>query len=383
MKKTLAAMAVLGAFAGSAFAADVTVYGVVDLGLNYQHQKVGDADATDKLTQYSGQNSGSRFGLKGTEDLGNGMKVGFVLENGFSADDGKLGQGNRLFGREANLYVQSDFGTLSMGRVGALSAGVGSYNVVYGYTAFGTGWGDTVGAKSLFNLGDRDRMDNTVTYVTPKFGGLTAYAQYSFNANGAEDAQSSLNKRYAGLGLKYDLGAFSTGLVVDTVRNKGTDANSEDSLGVSWGASYDFGVAKVLGFAQYGQNENKLGGFVGADAWISDGEGTVEAEEGMKGYAVALGVAAPVFGGTAFAQVNYVDGESEGVIDMTTQKRTAEFDRWGLAAAYEYPLSKRTKVYGFAGYNEGSIDSTGKNDHVTVTTKTKTAEAGFGLVHKF
>ncbi|MFR2198917.1 MAG: hypothetical protein ACLS58_06490 [Sutterella wadsworthensis] len=66
---------------------------------------------------------------------------------------------------------------------------------------------------------------------------------------------------------------------------------------------------------------------------------------------------------------------------MTTQERTAEFDRWGLAAAYEYPLSKRTKVYGFAGYNEGSIDSTGKNDHVTVTTKT--AEAGFGLVHKF
>lgn len=218
-----------------------------------------------------------------------------------------------------------------MGRVGALSAGVGSYNVVYGYTAFGTGWGDTVGAKSLFNLGDRDRMDNTVTYVTPKFGGLTAYAQYSFNANGAEDAQSSLNKRCAGLGLKYDLGAFSTGLVVDTVMNKGTDANSEDSLGVSWGASYDFGVAKVLGFAQ----------------------------------------------------VNYVDGESEGVINMTTQERTAEFDRWGLAAAYEYPLSKRTKVYGFAGYNEGSIDSTGKNDHVTVMTKTKTAEGGFGLVHKF
>ena len=363
MKKTLAAMAVLGAFAGSAFAADVTVYGVVDLGLNYQHQKVGDADATDKLTQYSGQNSGSRFGLKGTEDLGNGMKVGFVLENGFSADDGQLGQGNRLFGREANLYVQSDFGTLSMGRVGALSAGVGSYNVVYGYTAFGTGWGDTVGAKSLFNLGDRDRMDNTVTYVTPKFGGLTAYAQYSFNANGAEDAQSSLNKRYAGLGLKYDLGAFSTGLVVDTVMNKGTDANSEDSLGVSWGASYDFGVAKVLGFAQYGQNENKLGGFVGADAWTDSGVGTV------------------------YTQVNYVDGESEGAIAMErealTQTRTVEFDRWGLAAAYEYPLSKRTKVYGFAGYNEGSIDSTGMNDRTTVTTKTKTAEAGFGLVHKF
>ena len=84
MKKTLAAMAVLGAFAGSAFAADVTLYGVADLGLNYQHQKVGDADATSKFSQNSGQNSASRFGLKGTEDLGNGYKVGFVLENGIT-----------------------------------------------------------------------------------------------------------------------------------------------------------------------------------------------------------------------------------------------------------------------------------------------------------
>ena len=113
----------------------------------------------------------------------------------------------------------------------------------------------------------------------------------------------------------------------------------------------------------------------------------------MKGYAVALGMSAPVLGGTVYTQVNYVDGESEGAIAMErkatdtvgvmTQTRTAEFDRWGLAAAYEYPLSKRTKVYGFAGYNEGTIDSYGVNDHQTVSTKTKTAEAGFGLVHKF
>lgn len=396
MKKTLAAMAVLGAFSGSAFAADVTLYGVADLGLNYQHQKVGDADATSKFSQNSGQNSASRFGLKGTEDLGNGYKVGFVLENGFNADDGTLGNGGRLFGREANVYLQGDFGTLSMGRVGALSAGAGSYNVVYGYTGFSTGWGDTVGAKGLFNLGDRDRMDNTVTYVTPSFGGLTAYAQYSFNAEGAESDQSSLNKRYAGLGLKYDLGAFSTGLVVDTVMNKSTNTNAEDSLGVSWGASYDFGVAKVLGFAQYGKNENKLGGFVGSDAWITGreadkgGAAIVDHEEGVKGYALALGVAVPAFGGTALAQVNYVDGESEGVIAMRetgndghTQFRTAEFNRWGLAAAYEYPLSKRTKVYGFAGYNEGTIDSTGTKVVETTSTKTKTAEVGAGLVHVF
>ena len=122
MKKTLAALAVLGAFAGSAVAADVTLYGLVDYGFNYQHvdaDKDG-VDAQDSFRMMSSQNSGSRFGLKGTEDLGNGLKVGFVLENGFNADDGALANGGRLFGRESQVYLQGAFGTLSFGRVGQL-----------------------------------------------------------------------------------------------------------------------------------------------------------------------------------------------------------------------------------------------------------------------
>ena len=86
MKKTLAAVAVLGAFAGSALAADVQLYGIVDEGLAYSHVDLdGAADATDSFSMNSGMQSGSRFGFKGTEDLGNGLTVGFVLENGFSA----------------------------------------------------------------------------------------------------------------------------------------------------------------------------------------------------------------------------------------------------------------------------------------------------------
>lgn len=80
-KKTLAAVAVLGAFAGSALAADVQLYGLVDLGMNWTHTEDADGVKTDKFALSSGQNSGSRFGLKGTEDLGNGYTVGFVLEN--------------------------------------------------------------------------------------------------------------------------------------------------------------------------------------------------------------------------------------------------------------------------------------------------------------
>ena len=120
MKKTLIAVAALSAMAASAMAANVTVYGVVDTGLQYQHVKdklsaLGESasESTNKFAMAAGQNSGSRVGFKGVEDFGNGAKVGFILENGFNSDDGKLGQGGRLFGREANLYVMTDFGTLS------------------------------------------------------------------------------------------------------------------------------------------------------------------------------------------------------------------------------------------------------------------------------
>lgn len=92
-KKSLAAVAVLGAFAGSALAADVQLYGLVDLGLNWTQVDNGKT-TTDSFGMGSGQNSGSRFGLKGTEDLGNGYKVGFNLENSFKADDGAFDKGS-------------------------------------------------------------------------------------------------------------------------------------------------------------------------------------------------------------------------------------------------------------------------------------------------
>ena len=82
--------AVLGAFAGTAMAADVTLYGIVDLGLADTTLTLIMARMVSIPWTKSGAQSGSRFGLKGVEDLGNGMQVGFVLENGFNADDGKL-----------------------------------------------------------------------------------------------------------------------------------------------------------------------------------------------------------------------------------------------------------------------------------------------------
>lgn len=379
MKKTFVAVAVLGAFAGSAMAADVTLYGKIDLGLQYQHLDNG-TTTTDQFKETSGQNSGSRFGLKGTEDLGNGMKVGFVLENGFSADDGKMGQGSRLFGREAQMYLTSDYGTLGFGRMGGLSSGLGSYNM-NSFMAMSTGWGDQASKLSNFGL-NRDRYDNSIVYRTPSFAGFQVAAQYSFKMNGQEEVHTRANQRYAALGATYKNGPFAAGLIVDSIfnTNTATETNTEDTLGVTLGASYDFEVVKVFGLAQYGQNENKFGALKNRGVYTAatdDDPASLVTDEGVTGYMIQLGMTAPVLGGTAYATVNYSDAESD--LDKTVGTTgSQDFTGYGVALGYTYNLSKRTYVYTYAGYNELKTETEGAADK-----KDKNTEFGLGIVHSF
>lgn len=419
LKKSLIAIATLGAFAGSAMAADITISGRIDTGLNYHWNKVTDTDPTvdtvkeDTFGMKSGQYSGSRITIKGSEELGNGMKAGFILENGFNGDDGTWGQ-SRLFGREAIVYLEGDFGHFSMGREGALTSGVGSYNLVYGYLPYGAGWGDYAGNKGQFMIGDRDRFNNTLTYRSPSFAGVQVFAQYSLEAAGQEDDQSGNNKRYAALGATYNVGAFSTALVVDTIMNGNDDesANKEDSLGISWGASYDFGFTKPMFLVQYGKNENQMAGFSTTDYNETTKKGATRAfdNDGLKGFAVALGAVTPLFGGNLYTTVQYADGEIDGDAtmqyttafnkngtpnwdsttpgDVSYDRYTGDVQRWGVTVGYDYPLSKRTKLYGFAAYNEGEFKYT---DYAGLTgttgesgkEKQKDIEAGVGLIHYF
>lgn len=401
MKKTFVAAAVLGAFAASAMAADVTLYGVIDTGLHYSNTNAESKHDVNSFDMKSGVQAGNRWGLKGTEDLGNGYKVGFVLENGFTEDDGKLGNGGRLFGREANLYVASDFGTLSFGRVGALTSGCGSYDLMK-YTPFATGWAGTA-TKANFMLADRDRMDNTVTYVTPSFAGVQVYAQYSFNRDGQETAGNERqNDRYAALGATYKNGAFSSALVVDTVMHNNKSANDKDSLGVTLGASYDFEVVKLFAMGQYGQHENFLGTTFDKGTKTT-AEGTKYAADyfktlsskGWKGYGVNLGATAPVLGGTVLAQASYLDAKTHDGMTYEEAKKDApatstlakksydeaKAQNWGIALGYTYPFSKRTNVYTYVSYNETQVKTEAEAKDTDVTTKF--TEFGLGIKHTF
>ncbi|WP_368045604.1 porin, partial [Turicimonas muris] len=119
MKKSLIALAVLGASSVAFAASNVTLYGVLDGGVVVSKAKKADT----KVQAKSGFDSGSRWGLKGVEDLGNGYSVGFQLEQGYNLDDGTTANGTGTFTRESRLFVQGGFGTLSFGRFGSLASG--------------------------------------------------------------------------------------------------------------------------------------------------------------------------------------------------------------------------------------------------------------------
>lgn len=385
-KKTLAAAAVLGAFAGSAFAADVTLYGVIDYGFNYQHvdTDAANTDASDSFRMMSGQNSGSRFGLKAQEDLGNGLQVGFVLENGFDADDGSFdGNGDdKIFGREAQLNLSGAFGTVSFGRVGQLASANGSFGILGGASPFSGGWQDSVGQKFVFANGFA-RFDNTVTYVTPEFAGLKVYAQYSFQNSSKEagtEGKSSVD-RYYGVGATYTNNNLYLVGIVDSM-NWGTQLGDtgrslDDQLAVTLGGAYDFGVAKLYASGQYFDNAKAVGQKRATETGsIADGY-SFATLEGAEGWGLNVGVGVPVFGGTAKAQVAYMDAESTRNSDMNVS-------RWSLAAGYDYNLSKRTMVYTAAAYTRDDV-----SEQYQAEIKNKagsnpsTVEVMAGIVHKF
>lgn len=378
-KKSLAAAAILGAFVGSAFAADVTLYGLVDYGFSYQNKSPVAGKDTDSFQMKSGQNSGSRFGLKGEEDLGNGLAVGFVLENGFDADTGALGNGGRLFGRESQAYIKGDFGTVSFGRMGQLVSGNGTYGLFgSAVSPFSTGWGD-VGGHSQVMGSSFERFDNMITYKTPDFGGFTVYAQYSFDNNSLYDAEPATAgiqhggsegktsvDRYYGIAAQYKAGNLMIVGAVDSMNWAQPEAgedNLDDSLSVNLAGTYDFGVAKVYAYGQYFQDYKSAGKVI-----------KFENKGGVDGYGINLGVDVPAFGGTAKAAVAYGDFEQ-------THNSAMDMKTYQVTLGYTYNLSKRTFFYTAADYIKA--DYAKAYEDANKTAVENVYEVNAGLVHKF
>ncbi|MES2756004.1 MAG: porin [Pseudomonadota bacterium] len=171
-KAVLAATLALigGAAATSALAqSQVTIYGVVDSGLVYTTNTNAAGDSMVKMPGLTGSVP-SRLGFRGTEDLGGGLQAIFVLEGGLSLDTGTMGQGNRLFGRQANIGLKGGFGTLTLGR---------QVNMTF-LSALKS---DVMG-PNLFSMSSIDlyipnaRSDNAIGYLG-NFSAFTVGATYS------------------------------------------------------------------------------------------------------------------------------------------------------------------------------------------------------------
>ena len=355
MKKTLAAVAILGAFAGSALA-DVQVYGLVDLGFGYTHSD----DGTDSFAMKSGQDSASRIGFIASEKIGD-MTVGVKMENSFAADTGleqKKDKDNSFFNRETRLFVKGAYGEVGFGRFGTLTSTTGPYNLGGGSMHATTGVAST-GDTSLIFLGQDTRRENSVTYKSPTFGGVTVYANYA-TAEAKENHHEG--NRYYAVGAAYKAGALNVqgyvSLVDGADEADGVEKGTE-SKAYALGASYDFGVTKAFVAAQYFDNAKYDAGWIETDA-----------SEQVKGYGFTVGAKTPVVGGVLTTQVGYMDAEA-------LEDKEVKADTWSLAAQYHYPLSKRTTVYAAAGYVvKNAEDGAEKWDD-------KTFNAGFGMIHNF
>ncbi len=375
MKKTLAAVAVLGAFAGSALAADVQLYGIVDTGLQYVH---GDTDSTepnsdfDSFSMESGLASGSRFGFKGTEDLGNGLTVGFILEDGIKSDTGV--DDDVLFNRESSLFLQGGFGKVAFGRIGSFNGGVSSWAKYGVMSVFGTSWGDYSAQAGTWAMG-AGMWNNMIAYETPDFAGFKVFAQYGMGNQVAKtdksltgDENESSSDRYYAIGASYANGPLNLYFAVDSINYasagdadpQNLDPNGDDSLTITFGGNYDFEVVKLYAGAQYFDEikTSKMKGIIQDVDTFNNG--TDEFATRMKGWSLGVSAGIPVAGGTVMVGAAYLDAEAADSQEVGGHKDD-ELSRWIVSAGYDYPFSKRTDVYGVVTYNQDNLKFTG--DH--------------------
>ncbi|MBN3764318.1 porin [Burkholderia sp. Ac-20365] len=191
----------------------VTLYGLVDEGIDYTSNVRGHA----VWEMMSGAAQGSRWGLKGAEDLGGKLTALFQLENGVDVSSGRLMEGGRMFGRQAYVGVaHADLGTLTFGR---------QYDSLVEYLAPLTANGNWGGF--LFqhpydndNTDNSFRLDNAVQFNSANFGGFRAGATYAFSNN---PGQVSTNNAQS-VGASYTVGALTLGAAWLNVRNPGANA---------------------------------------------------------------------------------------------------------------------------------------------------------------
>lgn len=348
MKKIPVALAVSAALAASAVHAQssVTLYGLIDAGLMYTNnvQKGGTSGALWQAT--SGTINGSRFGLRGAEDLGGGYKAIFVLENGFNVQNGTLGQHGRLFGRQAYVGLgSSNFGTLTLGR---------QYDSLVDYVSPLSGTAGTFGDTGFAHPFDNDnlnhsvRMSNAVKYSSNNYAGFKFGALYAFSNStgfamnraysaGASYQWGPLNVAAGYLQINGSNSATNTAGAIDTAESAangvgGFQVGADVQRVIGAGINYAFGPATV-GFVYTNSHYQGSKSFGMSNGSMRFDNFDLNAKYALTP-AISLGLTD-----------TYTDGHISG---SPTLGSDPKFNQVNAQAVYSF--SKRTDVYAEAMY---------------------------------
>ena len=341
--KKFASLAVLAAISGGAYAqSSVTLFGVLDEAARY----VKNGDLKQKQLVSGGINT-SRLGVRGTEDLGDGLKAGFWLETGLNPDSGTQSDGTRFWNRRSTVSLLGNFGEVRLGR---------DFTPSYtGYTDYDPFGDNGVAASSKFDssLGTaRDtgtRADNQIAYFLPSnLGGVYGRASVA-------SGEGTAGKKYVGGRIGYAAGP------VDVSASYGQTTvaplNGDDKFKTAdFGASYDFGVVKAMGY--YTQSK-----FV---------------DQKIATY--SLGAIVPF--GVSQVKVAYTHANASGTNAANVNVDANDANQF--AVGYIYNLSKRTAVYGTAAYvkNKGAA-AFAVASNPTLVAGGKSTGAEVGLRHSF
>ena len=343
--KCLAAVASI-ACAGSAWAqSSVTLYGVVDASIEYANHvgavptlanQFNPGPAHDVVRMNSGGLSGSRWGIRGLEDLGGGTQAVFVLESGFNGDSGTMQQSGRLFGRQAFVGIKSaTYGQLSLGRqYTSLFDGIVNFVPAYFATQYEP--------ITLFT-GANFREDNTIKY-TANLGAFTGVAHYSFGTglalpqvvqtglaiggNGEVPGQARRDSAY-GASLTYTGGSLWAVVAYDQFNpsiGTTTSASSGTFRKATAALSYNLPLGRIMGGYRWGQNKTPAGAAIGRDDFFWIG-GIYQATAALS-FTLEYGYdkVRNVFGNTSVA------------------------NPWQVNLIADYSFSRRTDVYLSAAY---------------------------------
>jgi predicted porin len=390
MKKSLIALAVLGAMSGAASAqSSVTIYGIVDIGVQWNEYGVPTGVSASPYAQEnvfgveSGYQSGSRLGFRGAEALGRGWSAIFTLEAGFDVSTGTSQQGGRLFGRQAWGGLQhSAAGSFVLGRVATPSSGTGSFDLWGSVDPFATGWGiNSLG--STFIPSNALREDNAILWASPAWGGFKFAASYSFNINGAEVAPSGNNTKGMTLAGQWTWGPLFLAATYDVLSAGDQLTNpvygNPDQKMTQLGGTFDFKFLKI--HAAYAIQDNirlvSAGGNPGVFNPIAGAP--------FDNNAWMLGVSVPLFGGSILGSYQYADADSVTGVTTTNLPYAYEPDYsvWGIG--YTYPFSRRTNMY--IGYGkmewDGNITTNGISAGATPAQRFDKQQFALGIRHLF